>query len=69
MSGLFPWSVAGSYLEACNCDVICPCRRVGGRSGGRSTTGECMGALSWAVKEGHAGELDLSGLGVVLVLR
>jgi hypothetical protein len=69
MSGLFPWSVAGSYLEACNCDVICPCRRVGGRSGGRSTTGTCMGALSWAVKHGHAGELDLSGLGVVLVLR
>ena len=36
---LFPWSIAGSYLEACNCEAICPCRRIGGVSGGRSTFG------------------------------
>jgi len=61
-----PWSLAGSYLEACNCDVICPCRRIGGRAGGRSTYGICMGALSWAIERGHAGELDLAGQRVVL---
>jgi hypothetical protein len=66
---LMPWTISGTYLEACNCEVICPCRRVGGRSGGRSTYGVCTGALSWAVTDGRAGELDLSGLGVVLVLR
>jgi hypothetical protein len=64
-----PWSVSGTYLEACNCEAICPCRRIGGKAGGRSTEGICMGALSWAVTEGHAGDLDLSGLGVVLALR
>ena len=37
--------------------------------GGRSTTGECLGALSWRVLEGHAGGSDLAGLGVVLALR
>jgi hypothetical protein len=63
------WSISGTYLEACNCDVICPCRRVGGRSGGRSTSGVCEGALSWAIEDGHAGDVDLSGLAAVLALR
>jgi hypothetical protein len=66
---LLSWAVSGTYLEACNCEAICPCRRIGGRAGGRSTEGICTGALSWLVAEGHAGEVDLSGLGAVLVLR
>ena len=64
-----PWAIAGTYLEACNCEAICPCRRIGGRPGGRSTNGLCMGALSWAVTDGRAGEVDLSGRAAVLVLR
>jgi hypothetical protein len=64
-----PWAISGTYLEACNCDAICPCRRVGGRTGGRSTQGICLGALSWLIGEGRAGDVDLAGLGVVLVLR
>jgi hypothetical protein len=66
---LLPWAIAGTYLEACNCEAICPCRRIGGRQGGRSTNGICMGALSWVVSDGRAGEVDLSGLAAVLVLR
>ena len=66
---LLPWTLAGTYLEACNCEAICPCRRVGGRTGGRSTYGVCTGALSWAVTDGRAGELDLSGFGAVIVCR
>ncbi len=64
-----PWRLAGSYLEACNCDAICPCRTIGGRRGGRSTYGICMGALSWQVEAGRAGDIDLSGLGAVLACR
>ncbi len=64
-----PWHISGSYLEACNCEAICPCRRIGGRSGGRSTYGECLGALSWSVETGRAGDVDLAGLRVVLVFR
>jgi hypothetical protein len=63
------WAISGTYLEACNCEAICPCRRVGGVPGGRSTYGVCEGALSWAVTEGHADGVDLAGLGAVLVLR
>ena len=63
------WRIAGTYLESCNCDAICPCRRIGGRQGGRSTHGVCEGVLSWAVEEGGAGDVDLGGLAAVLALR
>jgi hypothetical protein len=64
-----PWRIAGTYLESCNCEVICPCRRIGGRQGGRSTYGECLGSLCWQITEGAAGDVDLAGLGVVLANR
>ena len=63
------WELSGTYLESCNCDAICPCRRVGGVLGGRSTTGVCVGALSWQIERGHDGDLDVSGLAVALVFR
>ena len=69
MSDYLPWELAGTYLESCNCEAICPCRTIGGRKGGRSTYGICLGALSWAVERGRAGDVDLSGLQVVLASR
>jgi hypothetical protein len=66
---MLPWRISGSYLEACNCEAICPCRRIGGRPGGRSTYGECLGALSWIVEEGQAGDVDVAGMRVVMSCR
>jgi hypothetical protein len=63
------WHLRGSYFEACNCDPICPCRRIDGVGGGRSTHGVCMGVLSWIVEDGAVGDLDLSGLPVALAIR
>jgi hypothetical protein len=63
------WHISGSYLEACNCEAICPCRRIGGRAGGRSTYGECLGALSWIVEEGRVDGVDLARMQAVLVSR
>jgi hypothetical protein len=63
------WRVQGSYFEGCNCEAICPCRSVGGRPGGPSTFGECFGALSWHIHQGHADGTDLSGLRAVLSIR
>ena len=57
-----PWRISGTYLEACNCEAICPCRTIGGRRGGRSTYGVCMGALSWAIERGRALDCALAGL-------
>jgi hypothetical protein len=63
------WRISGSYLEACNCEAICPCRRIGGRPGGRSTYGTCFGALSWIVTEGCVGDTNLAGMRAVLASR
>jgi len=49
--------------------VICPCRRIGGRQGGRSTYGVCLGSLSWQIEEGKAGEVELGGMCAVLANR
>ena len=63
-----PWSLSGTYLEACNCDAICPCRSIDGSGGGRSTYGECTGSLSWRIERGMIGDLDVDGLCVVMVI-
>ena len=63
------YRVRGTYLESCNCDAPCPCRRIDGRPGGRSTQGICDGALSWWIEDGAADDVALTGLGVVLAAR
>jgi hypothetical protein len=64
-----PWRVSGTYLEACNCEAICPCRAIDGTRGGRSTYGVCAGALSWGIERGNVGRVGLSGLAVGVVFR
>ena len=63
------WHIRGSYFESCNCDPICPCRRIDGVPGGRSTHGICTGVLSWRIEEGTAGGTDLAGMTVALAIR
>jgi hypothetical protein len=64
-----PWSVSGSYYEVCNCEAICPCRRQGNRKGGKATYDTCDFALSWWIKNGRAGAIELAGLKVVMAGR
>jgi hypothetical protein len=63
------WQIRGSYFESCNCDAICPCRRIDGVAGGRSTHGICTGVLSWVIEEGSAAGADLAGLAVAMATR
>ena len=60
------WRIRGT---SCNCDAICPCRRIDGVPGRRSTHGVCMGVLSWLIEDGFAADTDLSGLPVALATR
>jgi hypothetical protein len=60
------WRIRGTYFESCNCDAICPCRRIDGVPGGRSTHGVCTGVLSWLIEDGAANGTDVSGLPVAL---
>jgi hypothetical protein len=63
------WRIRGSYFESCNCDPICPCRKIDGVPGGRSTHGECLGLLSWLIEEGNADRVHLDGLPVAMATR
>jgi hypothetical protein len=63
------WRIRGSYFESCNCDPICPCRRIDGAPGSRSTHQECLGVLSWLVSDGMANGVDLAGLPVAMATR
>jgi hypothetical protein len=63
------WRINGSYFESCNCEAICPCRRIDGVPGGRSTHGVCLGMLSWLIRDGTTDGVDLSGQPVTIVSR
>jgi len=63
------WHIEGSYFESCNCDAICPCRRIDGVTGGRSTHGICMGVLSWLIAAGAVDDVDLAGVAVGMAVR
>jgi hypothetical protein len=66
MENLMPWNVSGSYFEVCNCEAVCPCRRRDGQKGGIATYETCDFALSWWIKDGRAGAIDLAGTKVVM---
>jgi len=63
------WRIRGDYFESCNCEAICPCRRIDGVAGGRSTFGECLGVLTWLIADGTADNVRLDGLKVALATR
>lgn len=50
------WKVAGSYFEACNCEVNCPCA-----FNSPPTYGKRTGLTAWHVKKGKYGNLSLDG--------
>lgn len=57
------WSLSGDYLEACSCDAGCPCK-----FGASPTKGHCQGVIGFRISEGIYGDVDLSGLGLALML-
>lgn len=61
------WFVNGEYFENCNCDVVCPCEiSPGGFLTARPDPGYCNVLLVFHVTEGKYGDVDLSGLNVIL---
>lgn len=61
------WFVNGEYFENCNCDVVCPCEiSPGGFLTARPDPGYCNVLLVFHVTQGKYGDVDLSGLNVIL---
>jgi len=58
------WKVTGTYFEACNCDVACPCIFLS-----PPTTGECKALFGWHIDEGSFGDIALERLNVALYVH
>lgn len=58
------WSLSGDYVEACNCDAGCPCK-----FGADPTKGFCQGVIGFQISDGSFGDVELSGLGLALLLK
>ena len=56
------WSIEGTYIEACNCEVACPCIFLS-----PPTEGECKVVVGWHIDKGHHGDAVLDGLNAALI--
>ena len=60
------WRLDGTYIENCNCDVVCPC--AASAFAAPASYDRCNAALAWHIESGEVDGTDVSGLSVVLVL-
>lgn len=58
------WKITGTYFEACNCQIVCPCFFLGPPTGG-----ECTTLVIWHIDEGHLQDVSLDGLNVAMVVH
>ncbi len=60
------WSIKGELILNCNCTVFCPC--VVSLGAHPPTEGNCQAWMGIRIDSGHAGDEDLSGLNVGMLL-
>jgi hypothetical protein len=56
------WTVEGTYVEACNCEVACPCIFLS-----PPTEGDCKVLIGWHIDKGRHGDTVLDGLNAALI--
>ena len=61
-----PWSIQGELILNCNCTIFCPCVVSLGKHA--PTEGYCQAWLGVRIDSGKAGDADLSGLNVAMLL-
>ena len=58
------WKLAGTYFEACNCNIACPCTFLSA-----PTTGECKALVGWHIDNGNFENINLSGFNVAMAIH
>jgi hypothetical protein len=58
------WSLKGSYVETCSCDLICPCNATFDHG---ATYDYCRVVLVFSIREGEVEGTDLAGLNVAAI--
>ena len=56
------YQLEGTLIEACSCNVNCPCW-----IGEDPDLGECFAIIAYGIERGQIGDLDVSGLNLVLI--
>lgn len=56
------YSLEGTLIEACSCNVNCPCW-----IGEDPDLGECYAIVAYGIERGSVGEVDVSGLNLVMI--
>src|SRR5918997_596518 len=60
------WHLEGTYIENCNCDVVCPC--VASGFSAPADYDRCPAMFAWHIDSGEVDGTDVSDLSVVLVI-
>jgi hypothetical protein len=60
------WRLEGTYIENCNCDVVCPCTATGFAA--PADYDRCTVVLAWHIDSGDVEGIDVSDRSVVLLL-
>lgn len=64
------WSLQGEYFENCSCDVVCPCEISSkGFMMAEPDNGYCNVWLVFHITKGSRGDVDLSGLNIIMAAR
>jgi Protein of unknown function (DUF1326) len=56
------YNIQGTFYEACDCEVICPCW-----AGVAPDMGSCTGLFAWKISHGTIDNVDVSGSNVVIL--
>lgn len=67
------WQIAGQYAENCSCVYLCPCIFTNSTAKSIPAVEEigdhCIAAICLNIESGHYGEIDLSGLSFMVILK
>jgi hypothetical protein len=59
-----PWSLKGSYVETCSCELMCPCNLSFDHG---ATYDFCRATLAFSIREGEVEGTDIAGRRVVMI--
>lgn len=58
------FEITGTYMEACNCEALCPCVFFS-----PPTEGECIAVIGWHIDRGSFDGTELDGLNVAMLVH
>jgi hypothetical protein len=59
------WSLRGSYVETCSCELMCPCNLSIDHG---ATYDFCRATLVFSIREGDVEGTDIGGLGIAVII-